>query len=258
MKKILIFLMFLGLIAALQNTAFSEEPVINDSSQALNKEARDKFFKKAQDYFKELTWNNDYETAKAKFKEFLDSEGSKFLDSYKIYDGANVELHFKGEPSATGWTGPFISFEQQDLFSSEIFSVSEILKMLETNPGQFKGKDVLISGVFVTATRCIGCCGYQMWADQQDADLYFRLWDEMAGLGSKEEKQQQSLRIENIPMLRIKSGAAASKIKVDKKSHVLRGHFFDSGMRACQGQCCDDRCDDFWKYFVATEEVGGL
>jgi len=247
MKKFLIVLICLGLVVAFQQNVFAQRAAVDKIELPISKEARDAFFKKAQDYFRALLKDNEYETAEKKFREFLDSEGKELLDSYEI-KGSSVFFDFKEKASSTGWSGPLISLEKQELLSSKEYSVSEILKMLEVGPEQFRGKDVLIKGALVDATRCIGCCRYSLLVDAKYADLYL----ELVYKRNKSEAERQ--RLEDMPTLKA-SGTGGSKFKLGKKSYVLRGHFFDPGMKVCESDCCGGDCSGAWKRFVVVEKV---
>jgi len=187
----------------------------------------DAFNKKFQAHWDDLLKNNDAQTAATQLKLWLDQEGSEILESYSVSpQGEQISLKFKGGGIYMFTPSPGKS--ERSLDDLNILTVRQVADGLKTNPAQYKGKDILIKAVVVDGVQGLGCADYDMIADPEDADLYFRKYH-------PDLSDDDRAKVNKIPL--IKTGPTLSMPKgvlAGDQPAVYRGHFYDNAMKSCQ------------------------
>lgn len=204
----------------------------------------DEFNAKFNKTWDELLKDNDAKTAAKKLKKWFAREGKELLNSYYVSPkGGQINLNFKGVGSYVFSPSP--ANTEKEIESQKLYSVTEVLKILHSNPERFKDKDILLKAAIVDGVKGFGCDDYFILTDLEYKKLYGKQY-EVQTLTAKEKEA-----IKNIPIL--KSGPTSSMPEgilagstLPIKDAVFRGHFFDHRMKPCQGG---------WKRFVIIEKV---
>ncbi|MFC1593715.1 hypothetical protein ACFL38_00110 [Candidatus Omnitrophota bacterium] len=204
--------------------------------------------------FTELLHNNEITAAVEKIGTFIEENGGDELESYEIdIQSGHIALNEK-KGGLRLIIGPFLKAYTQELISDKVYKLTEVYEMFKSNPGQFRGKDILIEGFAEPGVMCVGCCGYTLLYDCDDLDFFKTFWSGELPITPDrrltEEQKMQKNRDINLPRLDadiIDKSRYINELGMDHfwgECHIFQGHFYDLGTQVCQ---------DGWKRFVVTE-----
>lgn len=137
------------------------------------------------------------------------------------------------------------TYQEED----KIYSVKEAIKILETNPDQFKNKDIRIQAYHVNSTLGVGCKDYIVLMDMadviKDQAISNRLMAESQTLSEIETKKLHD-EIDQIP--HIYTGPQSNMHNIFPTQYAIYvGHFYDKLITKSCG-------NDAWKRFVITSK----
>ncbi len=119
--------------------------------------------------------------------------------------------------------------------SGKVYTVSEILKIRDTNPESLKDKSILLKAYVVDAVGGFGCEDYYILTDYENVGFYqnYTKWYN----GTEEEK----IKFDNIPRL---EAAVRTIINGSISESTVIGHFYDEWQVK--------NCNNGWMRFSIT------
>ncbi|MGE5197317.1 MAG: hypothetical protein ACM3IL_02310 [Deltaproteobacteria bacterium] len=187
----------------------------------------DDFLGRFDKQMSELLKDNSAYTAAAKLKEWLAAEGKGMLDSYYVSpDGQKITLNFRG--AGAYLISPHPANAEKEMESQKPYGVAEALKILNTSPERFKGKDIFLKAYVVDGVMGLGCDDYYVLTDAEYAENYAKRYNQ-GGLTEYEKEI-----IKNTPILFSGPTLSMPKEIFPTRYAIYRGHFFDSNLTPCQ------------------------
>jgi len=208
-------------------TGDGAEIFFSDSRKGQERESRrDTFIKQLQEQWLVLLKEYDAPQAQARLSNWIKVNGKGVVSRHNFNNsGGGLSLNMTG--GGIMLVDPPFDSSARNLESEKIYSVGEIVLILDRNPAGLRDKDVIVRGVIVNGVGGMGCDDFEIITDQQFVELYSR---QHKGNLTAQEKQA----VMNIPQLVIVP-ASPQRIRFNfKGENVLRGHFFDPGMKACK------------------------